>query len=211
MNEQKKIRIIFTKKADLALLEIIKRYDLEENEEQRFKKSQNKSPFNIVILNHLIRNFFEESISEKDLTDSLQKDLEVSRQIAEKISKEIIDNLVPFLEKVPEEKLKDPIFIEELSKKILGTEIIEKKKEDIKEKDVDLFPKNTPQTNIIEPIEKKTLMSGEETINRIKLSPKKNELKSTSVRKPIILEKNKEIIFQTKQSKGPDSYREPIE
>jgi len=214
MAEQNNIRVIFTTEANLALADIIKNYNLEETAEEFLKKTKAKKFSNEVIIDHLAKDFAIGKISEKDLTDSLQKDLEVSQQIAEQISKEIITKIIPFLEKVPEEKLQDPAFAEELERKIFGTtnENPPVGAEQIKkEKDIDLFPKIKPPTNT-EPniiIEKPARIAvpsvrGEE--------PKgKSTLPSKRTKKSIVEEKTKEPMPQPKQPRGPDNYREPIE
>ena len=68
-------RIIFTNKADLVLSDIFKKYGLNESDEKVLKNAQEKKPFNITILVRLTREFAGESISEKDLIVSLQKNL----------------------------------------------------------------------------------------------------------------------------------------
>lgn len=113
MIEQNNIRIIFTEKADLYLEQIIKNFNLEESFEESAKRNREGKLFNVVIVNHLVRDFAKEIISEKELIDSIQKEMEVSRQTAETISKDIVNNLVPLLEKIPEEQLKKQPFIEQ--------------------------------------------------------------------------------------------------
>jgi len=105
MVEQKNIRIIFTDKADLVLSEIMKRYNLEESNEEWLKKSKEGKSSNIVIIDKITKDFAKEIISERESVESLKKELSVPQQTAEKISKDIIDNLVPLLEKLSEEEL----------------------------------------------------------------------------------------------------------
>lgn len=107
MDEQKKIRVIFTVKADDELYEIIKKYNLEED-------------LAAVKIDSVSKAFAVEKISEEGMFDYLQKELKLSSQTAKQISKEIITKIVPFLEKAPEEKFEDPTFREEISKKVFG-------------------------------------------------------------------------------------------
>ncbi|MCX6722851.1 MAG: hypothetical protein NT094_02150 [Candidatus Staskawiczbacteria bacterium] len=183
MDEQKNnIRVLFTIKANSGLEDIMKNFKLEETPEKAEKKDNEDKLSNIVIIDHLAKDFARETILEKDLINSLQKDLEVSQQIAEQISKEIITKIVPFLEKVPEEKFKDHNFREEISKKVFETE--EEKKEEITQ----------TKNNIIE------------QTNNITTPPKR----LPRIKTPIIPEEIKQPT-QPNKPKKPDSYREPIE
>ena len=192
MEEQKNnIRVLFTSKANLALEEIMKKFNLQDSDEKYIARiKENKLP-KIVVIDHLAKDFVKGNILENDLISSLQKDLEVSSQTAEQISKEIINKIIPFLEKAPEKNFKDPAFVEEISKKVFNT--IENNKTATEKKDLDLFPKITPL---------------EEGISKITTpTPKKQQkTKLTSS-----LEKKEISVPQIKESKTPDNYREPIE
>ena len=107
MDEQKKILVIFTEKADIVLSDIIKRYSLQETEAEAFEKYEKEKLPKIVVLDHLTRDFVLKILSEKDLVNSLQKELEIPQQTAEKISKDIITGLIPLLEKIPEDELEN--------------------------------------------------------------------------------------------------------
>jgi hypothetical protein len=108
MTNLKNMRVIFTPKADVAVSEIKQQYGLQDitGTEKSFK------------LFTTIRSFVVEDISEKEMQNRLQKDLEISQQVAQQISLDIINNVIPFVEKIPEEKFKNPDSIEEISKKI---------------------------------------------------------------------------------------------
>lgn len=135
----------------------------------------------------------------------MQKDLGVSSQRAEQISKEIITKIVPFLEKIPEEKFKDPAFVKELSKKVFGEKEEKKEVEEVKE--TDIFPKIKPPIGVADALEKNTSAKerkGKATI--LPIPPKKTE----KINKPIAQEKINESTAKP-QFKGQDTYREPIE
>ena len=199
MDERKNnIRIIFTDKADVALDNIIESFNLEETPKEKIKKRDRKRFTNIVIIDYLTKDFAKGNISEKELVVSLQNNLEVSQQTAQQISKEIISRIVPFLEKVPEEKLQDPIFVAQLEKRIFGenTEIRQFTKET---RASDIFPGIKPL------IGGATIVETEEKIP----SPSKRTAKSNlQIKKSVIPETGTQ---QPKQPSGPDSYREPIE
>jgi hypothetical protein len=189
MVNQNNIRVIFTLKSDSALSDIIKKYNLEEYSA-------------MVKIDYISKAFVAEKVLEKDMSDYLQKELKVSLQIAKQVSKEIIDNIIPCLVKAPEEKFKDPNFIEEISKKVFGEE---KKKEILKS---DILPKVKPPIGTTtEILDKKILQTEKKSSDETMPTLKKQE----KIKKPVVLKDIKEFIPQLKQSKGPNKYREPIE
>ena len=99
--------IIFTTEADNKLLEIIKKYNLD-----KYKA--------LVKIDFISKNFVNGEIQEENMLNYLQKELEISQQIAGQISKEIIINIIPLLVKASEEDLKNPKTREEISKRVFG-------------------------------------------------------------------------------------------
>jgi len=178
--------VIFTPKADSALSDIIKKYKLEE-----YKA--------MVKIDYISKKLARDEISDKAMSDYLQKELNISSQTADQVSNETIDNIIPFLVKAPAEKFKNPDFVEEISKKVFGEEkkpllSSEQQKEKIgKEKDIGLFPK----------IKQHPTTPNKELRGRPTLPPKKSE----RIKKPVISESTS----KTRQPSGPDNYREPIE
>jgi len=99
---QQKIRIILTEGANTALLDILKKYGLEENEDEVIEKlSEEKTSYEIII-DKLAKEFAKKEISEKDFFFSLQKNLNVSEEVAKKIAEDIKNIFIPLLEKIPE-------------------------------------------------------------------------------------------------------------
>lgn len=195
MDKQKNIRIIFTEKSDSALEELIKKFGLEKNYEQTGKSA-------ITIISPLIKDCAREEISEKNLVNSLKKDLEVSQPTAEQIAKEILENIVPFMVKAPEERFEDSAFREETAKKVFGEEKpvgqVQIKNPAREEKDLDIFPKVAPPAGVVE--------KKEEIKSKLTVPAKR-------IKKPTIeetKEKFKEPVTKTVQRSGPDNYREPI-
>ncbi len=205
MDEQNNLRVIFTKKADAVLAGIMNKYNLEENDEQTSKKVLEKKPFNVTTLNHLAKKFVRENMSKIDLSNSLQKEIELPQQTADKVSDEIITTLIPLLEKAPEEKFNDPTFREEISKKVTG--------ESEPQENKNIFYKVEPATSVDEIIKKNILAATEEpkiaepTKIETATPPKKRE----RIKKIITPAEAKESNQQTNQTKGSDRYREPIE
>jgi len=194
MEGNNNIRILFTAKANSALDNIMKDFSLEETDNESVERDQGGKLSKVVVIDHLSKDFARGTISEKNLIDSLQKDLNLPQQKAQQVSKEIITKIIPFLEKVPEEKLKNPIFVEEINKKIFGepTKSVNASSAEI----IDV--KNLPKIDVNEVMEKtETTAPPQET------PPQKRTRKSIS--------SLKQSVPQTKQSSGPDNYREPIE
>ena len=194
-NQTSNLRILFTSKANSALDDIIESFGLEESEEKFAEKNKQGKLSNIVVIDHLAKDFAIGAISEKDLIDSLKIDLEVSQQKAEQISKEIITRIVPFLEKVPEEKFKDPDFVDDLANRIFGQTAREPMMESRFKEDFDFSSKTKPIESITKP-------TGEE--------PKVPEETIKRIRKPIVPKTDESPVPKPKRSRGPDNYREPI-
>ncbi len=110
--QQNNMRVIFTDKAELVLEDIVKAFGLEEGEQELAKRIKDGKKAKSVVINHLTSKFAKKIISDKELITSLQKDLDVSQEVAEKISKEIVSKLVPLLEILPEEKFNGQPFQE---------------------------------------------------------------------------------------------------
>lgn len=204
MAEQKNnIRIIITSKADLALDDLEKKFNLEENYEESIKRSSEGKSSKIVTISHLSKDFASGIILEKDLVASLQKDLEIPAQTAGDISKEIITKVVPLLKKFTEEELKDQPFTEDAPKKTLDMQDMENKN-----KPSDIFPKIKPPIGVAEILEKKVSPTEKESSSKVTSAPKKQE----RIKKPIVPPEDvKESVPQPRQSRGPNRYREPIE
>lgn len=186
MVEEKNIRIVFTERADLVLLEIMKRYNLEENDEKRAKNLKEGRVSNIVIIDRLTKEFAKKSILEKTLVESLKKELVITQQVAERISKDIINNIVPLLERFTEEELARE----------------KKEKEEIIEKPITATPikppiglEKTPKEEVSKLTSEKPQVSKKSSFTELteKTIPEKK--------------KNKDI----KTTKKEDIYREPIE
>lgn len=185
MNEQKNILIIFTEKADKVLSDIILKYNLGESSAEVFEKYKaNKLP-RLVLLDHLARDFTLQIISEKDLANSLQKELSVPFETAEKISKDIINNLAPLLDKVTEDQL------EAYNNKNQPASQFQPAQLPAIEKDLDVFPKISPTKEA----EKTKTIPSPSPIQKTK-----NSLPATE-----------KSVAPRKQQEGPDKYRETVE
>ncbi len=180
-------RIIFTDKADEELLIIIRKYDLEEKREDVIKRLKEKRRSPIVIIDKFTKDFAQEKISDKELIASLQKELKVPQETAEKIAKDIKEKILPLLERISEEELEKP------------TESIETKKTMEEEKFRPVAPIKPPIEieEIEEAAKTPTEKLGEKPIAKHPL-PKKTPL-------------GKKDSPEKKTTKKDDIYREPIE
>jgi len=189
--QNNRIRVLFTKQANSALDSIIKKYGLEDSPEKFSEKNNTGGCSNLVTIDHFSKKFLLGEISENDLMASLQKNLGTDQKTSKQICKEIIDNIIPFLVKAPEENFKDPEFVKKITEEVFGEQPTQTKstpqKMDIEDKN--LFPDIQPQKNT--PVQKTPVFS-----------PQPKTKKSI----PVI--KND---LPTKQPKGPDKYREPIQ
>lgn len=197
-NPNNNVRILFPIKTVSVINNLITNFKLEDTPEGLLKKIAENKPSKSVSIHNIIKDLLKGIIIEQEALTLLQKELEISQQTAEQIFKKITTDILPFLEKVEEQKLDDPIFLEELNKKISGENLV--KEPVIEKKDFDLFPNVKLQENI----------------NNQNITPpiKQTRGKSTLPKKktPVIIENvAEEIIPKSTQSKGPDSYREPIE
>lgn len=119
---EKNLRVIFTKKADVVLFDILKNNGLEESEEEFFSKlEQDKEPKETIIKYAAI-TITKKIMPDENLIELLQKHLETSNNTAEKIVHDIKNKLLPLLLVYPSERFNDPVFREEISKKIFESE-----------------------------------------------------------------------------------------
>jgi hypothetical protein len=190
-NNQNNIRVIFSQKADDSLSGIIKKYNLEE--------------YNALVkIDYISKAFAIEKASEKEMATYLEKEMGITLQTAEQISKDIIFGIIPFLEKAPEEKFEDPDFREQISKKLFATEEELAKEKEATKKMVseDVLPRLKDTEITGKEIEEENAPTSISDKNEEKIkSPVKRQVK-----KPIEFKKP-----ATGQQKRDDKYREPIE
>ena len=197
MDTQQNIRIIFNEKSDEVLSGIMKKYQLEEPLDKMSQNILAGKLNNIVILNRLTKSFARGELNEKSLSDSLQKEIGATTQIASEISKEIVNNLVPTLQKISEEEIekqnKENVPAEQpkttvdqtLMPKIKAPIEVEKIMEEINAK------QSTQEEKIITPVEKEI-----------------EKPMPTKTRKAVMPKKEIPVV---KKSSKPDPYKEAIE
>ena len=102
--EKNKTRVIFSTKAYASFDEIMKNFSLEENSEETIKKHKEKKASNFITLNDLIKKKFLGEISDGELLTSLQKETGLEQSVSQNLFKEIIEKIIPFLEKTSDEE-----------------------------------------------------------------------------------------------------------
>jgi|SRR3989344_648387 len=212
MSEQQKILVVFPEKADLEFSEIIKKYHLNEEEDSSSSSIFLKDSNAVIILN-LIRYFVSEKISAKELLENLRKELGVPKETVKNIALDIFDNLIPLLEKVPENELK------EYNHKKSGTErknenqeieSEEERREAISKAKEELLRKLRANVTIEKPI------ALAPTVKKTEISDvEENAEKIKTERQPILSAKPENPAVPPpetpKPPTKPDPYKEPVE
>ncbi len=125
MTIQKKTMVIFTDKANSAFDTLMGKYNLQESLQEEFERYIKKGKFTRwIMLRRVIKALAGKSISEEEFIIAVEKIISIDQQKAVQIAQDIKMDIIPFLEVFPEEKLSDPIFREEIAKKIWGSEKI---------------------------------------------------------------------------------------
>ncbi len=195
MADQENLRVLFTQKAESVISDILKNNGLDESEEEFFSKLEQGEDSKTIIVRNATETIVKKIIPEKKLIELLQKHLKVSTDTAEKIVQEVKSRLLPLLLIYPDEKFDDPVFREEVSKKIFGPEEKEAPPPFIKKIEI----KNVEENAKIIQRDKKFTRQDEN------VKPEGNSPTNTEQVKKI---DNDKIITEKKSS---DSYREPIE
>lgn len=196
MEQNNDIAIIFSQKSQANLLDIFKKYNLEENDEEWIKKLNEGAPKNIDTVVDLVRKFSEKEITEKDFETSLRKGLNLDEQTAKKVLTDITTYVVPFLRKLP---------VQNIEAGILPKEMIDEEDPDSNK----LIAKPQPSVNFLPPTETKKIITGpipkmDTTKTDVpKRRPKKAPVATEEMAKP--------VQAPPPQQSGPDTYREPIE
>lgn len=110
MDTKNDVIIILTPDAESAILDIEKKYNLEENDDDAMKIMTEEKPLNINIIVALSRKFIKGEISDEQFTASLQKDLNMKnmdRETSQKIFKDISTSVIPLFKKISEEDIKN--------------------------------------------------------------------------------------------------------
>lgn len=121
-NNEKDSVVIFTDEAELAFSDILKNHGLEETDDDFDRYISEDKETKEMIIRDAITVIVQKKIPETKLVEFLQKHLEIPSESVEKILRDIRRQLLPSLLVYPEEKLNDPVFREEVSKKISGYE-----------------------------------------------------------------------------------------
>jgi hypothetical protein len=187
-------KIYFSKDTSEIISSILNKYSLEETDEELAKKmlseDENQEPFIIrggVVLQTAI-SLFKKELTEKDAISLLQKQLKTSQPIAEGLVNEIKTNLLSTASTEKPAAINSAPTPEAVNKPA---------------------PEMKPLPNIAElakPTEEIMPAPSEKPKNKPVLPIKKQE----GIKKATMPQEIKKPAPQPRQSKGPDSYREPI-
>ncbi|MBM3206725.1 MAG: hypothetical protein FJZ43_03845 [Candidatus Staskawiczbacteria bacterium] len=101
------IVIPLNEKSEAVLLDIIKKHRLEETDEKAFEKVRAHKLFNDGATLKLVRDLLSEKINNIQFFDALQSELGISKEATKNLAIDIMQKLVPLLEKIPEDKLQE--------------------------------------------------------------------------------------------------------
>lgn len=149
----KNISIIFNEQADEALFRILDKYNLRESEEEIFRKLAEGENSNEIIIDSLTKELLQEKISNTEFLSTLQKKLNLSKEIIKNLSLDILHNLIPLLDIVPDDQL-DTYNTKKDSKKPLQSDVL--RREEVGEpiqKTKEIIPP-APQQSPEKPVEK---------------------------------------------------------
>jgi len=167
MAEKNNVRILLTDRATSALDEIITKFRLEENPDDMIAKLESKQAENHVILALIAKSYVAGDISKEQIPSLVQEKISVQDKVANQISKDILDTVIPEIEKVSEKDLQDPVFSNKLANKLFGDplEVIE---------EVEILPENISEKKPI--VEEKTFVEEKSSLPKTKpiIQPKQN-------------------------------------
>lgn len=156
MTEQLEKRIIFSDEAETTFIDIIRKYNLEETDEEMERQWEQDLPSKKVILDQFAKDVADKKIKKENYADYLAGALSVPRDMAQNIANEIENKVVPLLEKFSEPELTETI------------------------KESDTFPKIKPPIEVEEALER-VENAKEESFKKIDI-PKKSFEKSKKIK-----------------------------
>lgn len=94
-------RVIFPEEVQLVISEVLGKYNLTETPAEAFEKlKQKKSPRRTIIIRAAKDFFIDSKVLGKDLASLLQKDLNISKEVVQKLIKDIVEKIVPLAKKI---------------------------------------------------------------------------------------------------------------
>jgi len=213
--DKKDLVIIFTKEADTVLDEIMEKYNLQETDDKVLDDDEKNLP-KIVTIDYLVKDFVKEKISTEKFLDGLSKGLNIPPETTKLMAKDIIQDLIPLLDKVSEDGLEEynTKKDEEDKKKNQGGTLAQEILRKISAK------RGIPDTTAKEPQENPVKEVG---ISNVEENAKHMDKQSINTPQPNVSPQKEDSSpnqGQTKkvandklepEKKGPDTYREPIE
>ena len=196
MEQKNNMVIAFTKDAESALLDIEKKYSLEDGDEEALKKFKENKPSKINVVANLIREFVKKNLSEQGFISALQKDLKINKETGGKILKDAANSIIPFLIKTSEEEIEKGAY--------KNPDNNNKLTQPISVESTRLRQEKKPINNI--PYAATKLKEDIKKMNPLEKITKRDTIRKNiqEIERPVPVKK--EYI-----KKGADTYREPIE
>ncbi len=97
--------VVFSEDTAPVILEILRKYDLEETDDETFEKLEKDIPLRGEAILNIVEEITLGVTSTQELTSSLQKNLNVPKEIAEKLTEDIRKKLLVLAQRVPKEDL----------------------------------------------------------------------------------------------------------
>lgn len=187
---EKKLLVIFPPKADLLFTEIAKKYNLPETTEEIIKNVREKKLSREVLLDYLIKDLVTKKISFKEFILNLEKSLEIQKETAENLAKDVKESLLPFLDVISEDERERYNAEKAQQKRYVGPKADTQTLPYVKKPDIANVEKNAEETQKEKKFTDETKKSMQEQ--------KKEKIKVSSNR-------------FSDEKKGSDTYREPID
>ena len=122
MQSNKNILVIFPNEAKLIFSKILEKNNLQETDQEFYDYLDSSKETRRMIIRDAVRIMAKKILPEEKLIELLTNHLKVQRDFAVELMQEIKTQLLPLLLVFPEEKLQDPVFQDEISQKVSGTE-----------------------------------------------------------------------------------------
>lgn len=97
--------VVFSEDTAPVISEILRKYDLEETDDETFEKLEKGIPLRGEVILNITEEITLGTTSTQELTSSLQKNLNIPKEIAEKLTEDIKRKLIALAQKVPKEDL----------------------------------------------------------------------------------------------------------
>ncbi len=204
---KKNLVIIFTERVDTVVDEIVKTHSLQQTDDEIAQVYREKKLPKVVILYRLIKDLLRENISTQEFLDKLRKDLNISPEATGALAKDIMQKLIPLLDKVPEDEL--DAYRTKKDEEERGEQGGDLAQEILRKINIQRGIPVTEPEEQANPVKRVTTSNVEENAKNMPKNQDYNPPKEVPIETPE--EKFKKDEKFVDEKKGPDDYREPIQ